>query len=401
MLELIINRKDDIKTLALVENGKLVEIYEDKEESNRYEGNIYIGKVIDIIPGMQSAFVDIGTGKNSFIHLKDILPQEDEKKVGKKSNENIDIRNVIKKNDMLLVQVKKDCNDKKGARISTHISMPSKYIVYMPNTSIVTISQKIENDKEKERLLKIVKDALPNENGVVIRTAAEGKKDDEIKKDIEQIANKFQNILDEYKNSKENTPKLLEKSLSLSQKIIIDTMEKDLQKIIVNNKCEYDEINKYLKDNKEFEKIKLEIIENNELLNIYDIKKEMDKLNNRKVWLKSGGFITIDSTEALVAIDVNTGKYTGKSNLQDTIYKINYEATIEIARQLRLRDIGGIIIIDYIDMHSKENKEKIEKLLKEELKKDRAKTQVEGFTKLELMEITRKHICSHFEKKEV
>lgn len=400
MLELIISKNKEIKTIALVENGKLVEIYEDREENNRNEGNIYIGTVVDIVPGMQSAFVDIGTGKNSFIHLKDILPQEDQKEVGIKKYEDVDIRSVIKKNDKLLVQVKKDCNDKKGARISTHISLPSKYIVYMPNTSIVTISQKMEDKEERERLLKIVKSALPKGNGAVIRTAAEGRKEEEIKKDIEQISSKFQNILKKYEDVKNSNPKLLEKGASLVRKIIIDTIDKSLQKIIVNNKEEFEEVRQYLDANEEFKNIKLELEEKKDILNVYDISKEMDKIKNRKVWLKSGGFITIDRTEALVAIDVNTGKYTGKNNLEDTVYKVNYEATIEIAKQLRLRDIGGIIIIDYIDMHTKENKEKIEKLLKEVLKQDRAKTQVEGFTKLELMELTRKHICSHLENRE-
>lgn len=400
MLELIINKNKEIKTIALVENGKLVEIYEDREENNRNEGNIYIGTVVDIVPGMQSAFVDIGTGKNSFIHLKDILPQEDQKEVGIKKYEDVDIRSVIKKNDKLLVQVKKDCNDKKGARISTHISLPSKYIVYMPNTSIVTISQKMEDKEERERLLKIVKAALPKGNGAVIRTAAEGRKEEEIKKDIKQISSKFQNILKKYEDAKNSNPKLLEKGASLVRKIIIDTIDKSLQKIIVNNKEEFEEVRQYLDANEEFKNIKLELEEKKDILNVYDISKEMDKIKNRKVWLKSGGFITIDRTEALVAIDVNTGKYTGKNNLEDTVYKVNYEATIEIAKQLRLRDIGGIIIIDYIDMHEKENKEKIEKLLKEVLKQDRAKTQVEGFTKLELMELTRKHICSHLENRE-
>lgn len=401
MLELIISKKQKEKTIALVENGKLVEIYEDREDTNRNEGNIYIGKVVDIVSGMQSAFVDIGTNKNSFIHLKDILPQEDEKKKDKINiTEKINIKNVIKKGDKLLVQVKKDCNEKKGARISTHISLPSKYIVYMPNTEIITISQKIEDKKEKERLLKIVKENLPKGNGAVIRTATEGKKEEEIINDIKIIDKKWQEILKKYNKEKENDPKIIDKSIELANKIIIDTVDKNLQKIIVNDKNEYEKIKKYIEENQEFRNIKLEIEEKDYILNKYDIQKEIQKMKNRKVWLKSGGFITIDDTEALVAIDVNTGKYTGKNNLEDTIYKVNYEATIEIAKQLRLRDIGGIIIIDYIDMHVKENKEKIENLLKEVLKNDRTKTQVEGFTKLELMELTRKHICSHEDNKE-
>lgn len=179
--------------------------------------------------------------------------------------------------------------------------------------------------------------------------------------------------------------------------MIIDLPEKTLNRILVNNKKEYEEILQLKEQYRYLENIKIELIEKKEIFEIYDVKKEISKMQNRKIWLKCGGFITIDRTEALTAIDVNTGKYTGTKDLEQTIYKVNEEATIEIAKQLRLRDIGGIIIIDYIDMHIAENKEKIKQLLIENLKNDRSKTQVEGFTKLDLMEMTRKHICSHKE----
>ena len=179
--------------------------------------------------------------------------------------------------------------------------------------------------------------------------------------------------------------------------MIIDLPENSIQKITVNSKEDYEKLQNFKKENNYLKKTELDLSENTDILDKYDIKKEISKLGNRKIWLKCGGFITIDKTEALTAIDVNTGKYTGSKNVEQTIYKVNEEATIEIAKQLRLRDIGGIIIIDYIDMKNEKNKEKIESLLKEKLKKDRTKTQVEGFTKLDLMEMTRKHICSHRE----
>ena len=189
----------------------------------------------------------------------------------------------------------------------------------------------------------------------------------------------------------DNKPQLLFKSPSIIEKLILDLPENKIEKIIVNNQKESDEIKEILTET--HENIKIEIEQN--LLEKYELEKQIEKSRQRKIWLNCGGFITIDSTEALIAIDVNSGKFTGKSTLEETVYKVNYEATIEIAKQLRLRDIGGIIIIDYIDMQKQENKDKIEKLLKECLKQDRAKTQVEGFTKLNLMELTRKHICSH------
>ncbi len=395
MTEILVQKSKEKKEIALVENGRLIEYYDESENENRNEGNIYIGIVKDIIKGMQSAFIDIGTEKNSFIHLKDILPKVDETKEHK--IEKTDIFKIIKPKQKILVQVKKDSNSKKGARVSTHINLPSKYIVLMPNTNIVTVSQKIENKEEQARLIKLVRENLSKENGAVIRTSAEGKTE-EIIEDIKKIENTWQNIIQTSINPNENKPELLYKSEDIIEKILMDLMNQDIEKIIVNNNKEKEKIENIIKENKEYKNIKVEMKKKENLFEIYDIEKQINKLQNRKVWLKCGGFITIDNTEALTAIDVNTGKFTGtNNNLQSTILKVNEEATIEIAKQLRLRDIGGIIIIDYIDMENNEDKEKIIKLMNQELKKDRTKTQLEGFTRLDLMELTRKHICSHKE----
>ena len=390
MIELVVNKNKDTKIIAAIENGKLVEIYEEdeKKQAERNEGNIYLGLIKDIIPGMQAAFIDIGTEKTSFIHVKDVIPQVDEK-VQKRIT--TDIKDVVKPKQKILVQIQKDSNDKKGARTSTHIKLTGKYVILMPNTNIVTISQKIDDEKEKERLLKIIKQNLPENTGAILRTAAEKKTEQELIKDLEQLLNKWQKIKAKYDNEG-NNPQLLYKSPCIIEKMLLDMPENKIGKIEVNDKKEYDEIKTILDDLQE-KNIKLELQQN--LLEKYELEKQIEKSRQRKIWLNCGGFITIDTTEALVAIDVNSGKFTGKSSLEDTVYKVNYEATIEIAKQLRLRDIGGIIIIDYIDMQKQENKDKIEKLLKETLKQDRAKTQVEGFTKLNLMEMTRKHICSH------
>ena len=388
MIEIIINKKEDKKTIAVVENGKLIEIYEENKENRheRNEGNIYTGVIKDIIPGMQAAFIDIGTEKNSFIHVRDIIPQVDEK-VEKKIEPKI--KEVIKPKQKLLVQVQKDSNDKKGARTSTHIKLTGKYIILLPQTSIVTISQKITDENEKERLIKLVKNNLPNGMGAIVRTSAEKKDENIIKKDITQLNEKWNEIYEKFQKC-EYKPQLLFRSPSIVEKIILDLPDEKIDAIISNSKEEIEQLKKIVSPN-----IKLDIEENTNLLEKYELESQIEKAKQRKVWLNCGGFITIDPTEALVAIDVNSGKYTGKISLEETVYKVNYEATIEIAKQLRLRDIGGIIIIDYIDMKNIENKEKIEKLLKETLKQDRAKTQVEGFTKLNLMELTRKHICAH------
>lgn len=397
MLEILISREKEERKIALLENGKLLEYYVDEENSIRKEGNIYIGIVKDIVKGMQSAFVDIGTEKNSFIHLKDILDKIDESK--ENINPKIDISDIIKTGQKLLVQVKKDSNLQKGARVSTHINLPSKYIALMPNTDIVTISQKITDSKEKERLVKLVKENLSKGNGAIIRTSAIGK-EQEIIEDIKNIEAKWEKIEISFKNDKGNKPKLIAKSENIVEKMLIDLPENSIQKITINNKKDYEKMLEFKEKKSYLKSTEIELIEDQDILDKYDVEKEIAKLENRKIWLKCGGFITIDKTEALTAIDVNTGKYTGNRNLEQTLYKVNEEATVEIAKQLRLRDIGGIIIIDYIDMKKQENKDKIQKLLEQRLKFDRAKTQVEGFTKLDLMEMTRKHICSHKDRKE-
>ena len=394
MLEILINRNQEGREIALVENGRLIEYYIDEEETTRKEGNIYVGVVKDIIKGMQAAFVDIGTKKNSFIHLKDILNKVDETKGQEQQTE--EINKVLKKGQKLLVQVKKDSNLQKGARVSTHINLPSKYIALMPNTEIITVSQKIEDKKEQERLIKLVKENIGKGNGAIIRTSAEGK-EQEIIEDIKNVERKWQKIKESYNEYKGNNPILIEKSQSIVEKMIIDLSENSIDKIIVNSQKDYKKIQEFKNQNNYFSNTVLELKENSNVFEKYNLKNEIEKIENRKIWLNCGGFITIDKTEALTAIDVNTGKYTGNQNLEQTIFKVNQEATIEIAKQLRLRDIGGIIIIDYIDMKDESNKEKIEELLKEKLRNDRAKTQVEGFTKLDLMEMTRKHICSHKE----
>ena len=386
MLEIIINGKEDGKEIALLENGNLIEYYIDENDSTRREGNIYIGVIKDIIKGMQAAFVDIGTEKNAFIHLKDLLPKIDETK--QKQDDTIKIEDVAKQGQRILVQVKKDSNEQKGARVSTHINIAGKYIALMPNTDIITVSQKIGDKKEEERLIKLVKENISEGNGAIIRTLAKGK-EKEIVEDLKNVEEKWTKINKNFEKQKNTSkPKLIEKSEEIVEKMILDLSSDAIFRTLTNSKETYQKL-------KTISSLKVELKENENIFETYDLRKQINKLKNRKVWLKCGGFITIDKTEALTAIDVNTGKYTGTKNAEQTVFKVNQEATIEIAKQLRLRDIGGIIIIDYIDMVEEKDRKKIQSLLEDKLKNDRTKTQVEGFTKLDLMELTRKHICSH------
>ena len=396
MLEIIINKELNKKSIMLVENGILVEKHEEHHNRQRLEGNIYCGRVQNVLEGMQSAFIDIGDKRNTFIRLKDILPKEDESKNSEEYKiPECNIKDFAKKDMKILVQVKRDGTETKGARVSTHINIPGRFVVFMPNSNFITISQKIENDNEKKRLINIVKQVLPENTGAIVRTSSEGIDEEDIKKDLENLIKKWKNIKKQYDEHKLNGPKMLYDNKALLRRTLIDVVDRHLNKVIVNDIKTYKDVEDILKSMNMQNSIKLELKENEDLLKLYSVREQLEKMENRKIWLKSGGFITIDRTEALTAIDVNTGKYTGKKDLENTVFKVNKEATTEIAKQLRLRDIGGIIIIDYIDMHNDDNKNEIVSLLTQELKKDRTKSQILGFTKLNLLEMTRKNMCNN------
>lgn len=389
MQEIIINKTENLKRIMLLQDGKLVEYYEEKSEYKRLEGNIYLGKIRNILPGIQAAFVDIGEGKNTFIQVKDLMPKQDQTK--ETTVQIKDIKEIAKPGMNIIVQVKKDASLSKGARVSTHISLTGKYIVFMPETDIITISKKIENEEKKIKLKEEVQKLLPKNTGAIIRTSAENVDINEIEDEINSLNNEWNKIK---KHATENNEiQLLYKVESIESKIIKDTLSQEISKITVDDEEELNAINKILENLKQEKNIKLEKVEN--ALDKYSLGTQIEKMGHRKVYLKCGGFITIDKTEALTAIDVNSGKYTGKENQEATILKVNKEATIEIAKQLRLRDIDGIIIIDYIDMKLEESKKEIQELLKKEIKQDRSKIQILEFTKLNLLELTRKHMFSN------
>ena len=397
MLELIINKETDKKSIMLVDNGILLEKHEEHENHQRLEGNIYCGVVQNIFPGMQSAFVDIGDTRNTFIRLKDLLPKEDETKsdINNKINE-YRIQDVIKTGMKLLVQVKRDGTENKGARVSTHINLPGRFCVFMPNSNFITVSQKIEDQDERNRLINIAKEILPQGTGAIIRTSGENIEEEVLIKELENLIKKWNDIEIKCKKETSNFPKIVYDNKALLRRTLIDIIDQNLNRVIVNDKKTYNDIFNILNDTDiNANNIELILKENEDLLEMYELRNQLEKTDNRKIWLKCGGFITIDRTEALTAIDVNTGKYTGTKNLEETVFKVNKEATIEIAKQLRLRDIGGIIIIDYIDMHEEKNRKEIIELFKTNLRKDRTKSQILGFTKLNLLEMTRKNMCNN------
>lgn len=374
-VKIIINKENNYNNIYVYEDNVLVERYTEDINSKRLEGNIYLGKVSKVMSGLQAAFVDIGHEKNGLIHLKDIIP-----KVSMiTGNENIDISNYsindcINAGDKIIVQVKRDSADLKGAKLTKDIKLISKYVVLMPYTKFYTISKKIVNQDEKNRLLSIAKEKIDkiDNMGIIIRTSAENQDDLKIKEDIEYLLKLWKEI-----NNKANSVELPTELLDyngLVGKLITDFGPFDPE--IETNSVE----------------IKNQILKNYNIQKVVVKENILDEKIDSKIWLKCGGFIKIDETEALIAIDVNSGKYNGKRDVEETFFNVNKEAAIEIEKQLRLRDLGGIIVIDFIDMDNDEDREKIRQIFMEETKKDRSKVQVLEFTKLGLLELTRKQI---------
>jgi len=396
MKEILVNSSEEKNTILYVEDGNLLEKYEEYDELERLEGNIYLGKVVDILPGMQAAFVNIGDEKNAFLHIKDILPKVSNETGNKNEDLNkYNINDYVKTGMPIIVEVKKDKTGKKGAKVSTNLNIAGKFVVIIPNSEFVTISQKIEDKNEIKRLSKIVNDLQIENYGIIIRTSAVNASEIQIEEDIKDVINIYESVKEkasQIANNKDFEPSLLYEKGNVVKRLLIDIGHQGLDKVLTNNKFVYQNVKKLAEQSKL--KVEVKFIEEDDILDIYNLRRQIEKITNRKIWLKCGGFITIDQTEALTAIDVNTGKFTGKESIEKTVLKVNSEATIEIAKQIRARDIGGIVIIDYIDMDNKEDEEIIQNLLLGNLKKDRAKTQVVGFTKLHLLEMTRKHICS-------
>ena len=392
MKEIIIYEENENKTIMYLENQNILEKYEENENNKTIEGKIYIGKVQNILSGLQAAFVDLGNGKNAFIHLKDILPKRnivEEPKLDE-AEKNLKIKDYVKTGMPIIVEVKRDETSNKGARVSTHISLKGRFIVYMPNATFVTVSQKITDKTKREELVDITKKYLPENTGAIIRTVSENATEEQIKEDIQKQVEKWEKIK---KMEVETYPKEIFNAGGIIKKIIIDLADNKLDRIVVNTETMKNKVNEILE---EIDK-KIEVVYTKEnILDWYNIRKELQGASNRKVWLKNGGFITIDKTEALTAVDVNSGKFVGKNNLEETIFQVNEQAANEIAKQIRLRDIGGIILIDFIDMYTDEHKKKIINIMKEKTKADRSRVQIEEFTKLNLLELTRKHICSNY-----
>lgn len=365
------NDKNDIE-IFVYQDKNLIEQYSEKHDKKRLEGNIYWGKVDKIVEGMQEAFIDIGTNKKALTHVDDILLKDNIQNSLSENEETINIKKIIKPNDKIIVQVKKDGTGRKGPKVTKNIKLFGKYVILMPLSKVVTMSNKIKTEADRQRIINILK-SRNMQYGVIARTLAKDVTAKEINDDIDKLLDLWDEIKLKIVTGK--APKLLYDNQGLLGKIITDLDTNNIE-IITNS----EDIKKRIEEIDDNANVLMENIENNE------------KTIQRKVWLKCGAYITIDRTEALIAIDVNSAKCTGSKNARENILKVNKEAAKQIAKEIRLRDLGGIIVIDFIDMKDEEDKETVKKLITEELKKDRAKVQVFEFTKLGLLEIARKPI---------
>lgn len=383
--------------VALLEDGELAEIHVETRGQERLVGNIYKGRVANILPGMQAAFVDIGLEKNAFLYAGDILsdqsdfyfPEMNDEEPIEKKLEIKNIKEMLSPNQEIVVQVLKQPGGSKGARVTTHITLANRYLVLMPTVDHVGVSRRIEDEGERERLKNLIMEIKPPNMGVIVRTVAENATKEDIEAEL-----KFALRLWERVSGKADfltAPRLIHAEETLLFRTIRDIFNPDVDEFIINDKDYYEKLLAVTNIVSPEMSSRLRLYENDgNIFDFYNIENKIENALKRKVWLKNGCYLVIDETEALTVIDVNTGKYIGEDNLQDTILNANVEAAEEIARQLRLRDISGIIVIDFIDMEEGENKQAVVDALTEALKHDRTKSNVLGMTELGLVEMTRK-----------
>jgi ribonuclease G len=405
--DLIINVRDYETRVALVENGTVSELYIERAAERSIAGNIYKGRVVRVLPGMQAAFVDIGLDKAAFLYVSDVHdnlddiekmmtdgngPHEEELQLETSEGawlEEVLIEDRLQEGQEVLVQVAKEPLGSKGSRITSHISIPGRHLVLMPTMDHVGISRRIEDEAERLRLREILTQIKPPKYGFIARTAAEGVERDKIKTEMDFMLKLWQNILRSSEHSQ--VPNLLYQELDIILRAVRDLFTQEVDKLVVDSQEEYEKILEFVDTFMPSLKTDVKLYDGSEpICDAYGIEMELHRALGKKVWLKSGGYIVIEMTEALTAIDVNTGRYVGKRNLEETILKTNLEAVKEIAFQLRLRNIGGIIIIDFIDMEKEANREKVFNRLKEALKKDKSKTNILKISELGLIEMTRK-----------
>ena len=378
--------------VAIIENGVLQEVHIERQNQRGIVGNIYKGKIIRVLPGMQAAFVNIGLEKAGFLHVSDVMPicSEENEEIDLNSAQ-ADVRKWLRDGQEILVQVMKDPLGTKGARLTAHLSLASRYLVYMPDLDHIGVSLRIEDEQERERLQHVMQEALNTDkpSGFIIRTVAEGVTASKIEWEIQFLQRLWQEIVDN--STASNSPAVIYEDLQLSGRVLRDYVNNNVDKIRIDNLDKYSDLCQFADKFVPGVRERLEHYAGEEpIFEMYGIEQELESALSRRVPLKSGGFLIIDQTEAMITIDVNTGAYVGKINLEETIFKTNLEAAKAIGRQLRLRNLGGIIIIDFIDMNDPEHAEIVMSTLNQVLSRDYARTNVGEISALGLVEMTRK-----------
>ena len=411
--KIIINVAEHETRVALLEDETIAELFIERWSSSDIPGNIYKGRVQRVLPGMQAAFVDIGLDQSAFLYVNDVVGNNSEefKQVFNNidefdddgsamnlensalsyENKDYKIEELISEGQELMVQVVKSPLGTKGSRVTTHISLPGHYLVLMPTSDHVGISRRITNEAERNRLKDLIFSLRKENLGFIVRTVGEGKQEEKFSYEMTFLINLWENIQKKYKSF--GVPTLGHQELNIILRAVRDLLTHEADKLIIDSRDGYESVLLFLDEFMPSLRDSLELYEGTEpIFDVYNLEGDISRAIKRKVWLKSGSYIVIEHTEALVVIDVNTGRYVGKHNLEETILKTNLEAVKEIAYQIRLRDLGGIIVIDFIDMEKKSNQEKVFNALKEAFQKDRSKTNVLPMSEMGLIQMTRKRI---------
>jgi len=409
--ELIINTRPHETRVALVENGVVVEIHIERRTGQELQGNIYRGRVVRVLPGMQAAFVDIGQNRSAFLYVsdvqKDILDLERLMSQNDRNEDNVvsavnsneisydspedisfNIDDLLKEGQDIMVQILKEPLGSKGARLTSYISLPGRHLVLLPTVSHIGVSRRIEDQNERERLRNIIEEIRPDKFGFIVRTVSEGAEKGKLKSEMEFMLKLWADI--QARMAKSASPGLLYMDLGVSLRSVRDLFTHEVDRLVIDSREEYQKIMEFVDNFSPSLRYSVELYDGNDpIFHTYGIELEISRALDNKIWLKSGGYIVIESTEALTAIDINTGSYVGKRNLEETILKTNLEAVKELAYQLRLRNLGGLIVIDFIDMEKTDNRQRVFMALKEALSKDKAKTHVLHMSELGLIEMTR------------
>jgi ribonuclease G len=400
--EIFINSSPQESRIAIIEDGLLAEFLIERKEEMGIAGNIYKGKVSRVLPGMQAAFVDIGLEKAAFLHASDFFNLPDDVQLIGAPGEDVEVetppRRVphhrlplekqLSRDEAILVQVAKDPLGTKGARVTSHVSLPGRYMVFMPGTKHIGISRRIESEEERKRLKEIAESVLTEHGGFILRTASEGRSKREIQRDLRFLTILWRRL--QKKAEKAAAPSLIHQDLDLIARTIRDFVTPDTEQVVIDSAKDHRRIMDFIRQFMPRHKTKMVLYSGEEpLFDRHGIEEKIAKALERRVWLRSGGYIIIERTEALTAIDVNTGRFVGKRSQEETIVRTNLEAAHEVVRQLRLRNVGGIIIIDFIDMEKEGNRKKVYDALREALKKDKARTNILKISELGLVEMTR------------